>query len=73
MNYKEFVIENPEIIDMKLGYTEYLTTKFSNISKYLRKEIPNRQEISSFEENNVLLLENIAVSLEKLIYEIEKK
>ena len=73
MNYKEFVIDNPEIIDMNLGYTEYLTTKFSNISKYLRKEIPNRQERYSFEENNVLLLENIAVSLEKLIYEIEKK
>ena len=73
MTYKEFAASNPEVIDLKSGYTEYLVYRFKNISKYLTYEIPMREDRFEFEEENSILLEDMACFMEQLIHTIENR
>ena len=73
MNYKDYATANPEIIDLKEGYTEYLVSKFRNISRYLTHELPFREDKLQFEEENSILLEDMAVLMEEFIHNLENR
>lgn len=73
MKYKKFTEISPEIIDLKLGYTEYLVSKFKSVSKYLTQEFPTPEDKFQFEEDNSGLLEDMAVFMEELVKNIENK
>jgi len=73
MTYKKFSEINPEIIDSKLGYTDYLVSKFKNVSNYLSQEFPNSEDKYYFEGKNSDLLEDMAVFMEELIRNIENE
>ena len=73
MTYGEYIIENPENLDLSIGYTEYLVTKFKSMSDYLTSEIPNLETKLNFEGKNSELLENIAALMEEFLYYVENR
>lgn len=73
MTYREFNEGNPLNIDIKKSYTEYLATMLSHISKYMDTEICDTDSRLNFEKKNTEILENIAVNIQELIFNVENR